>query len=387
MIYFSGFPSTHALGPANTIAALGGALSQEFDVTLLTQNFDYSRREALHKSDNVTVRESPGFTTLYASRSIRRWLTLHKYVTGESDAVTIHCLYDPRMSIPALLISLIARPDRKIIHMPHGIFMDVIQTKHRLRKRLLCAFLNWRPVRARVIHVASSEREMAEVKKRVGRDAEVALISHFFGDFSAYWQMRAREKTAGSLKIGFVGRIAEQKNLKFAIEALAAAGVAGQLNVFGEASDAGYVQACKDLAEERGVSELITFRGVVPKEDLYRELVGQDLVFSPTRGENFGQAILEALSLGAPVLLSNETPWLDVAAHDAGWAFDLADMDAFVSVLRFAFAADDDVWSRYRQGARRYALAKNRNRENLQEWLSLVERTLERSGAGREPRA
>jgi glycosyltransferase involved in cell wall biosynthesis len=34
-----------------------------------------------------------------------------------------------------------------------------------------------------------------------------------------------------------------------------------------------------------------------------------DLFVFPTRGENFGHVIIESLSVGTPVLLSDRTPW------------------------------------------------------------------------------
>ncbi len=310
---------------------------------------------------------------MYLPYTLIRFYELYKALRKAPDSLTIHCLYDFRLSVPALLISLVAQPRRSIIHLPHGIFMDVINHRHRFRKRILCAFLAWKPVRTRVIHVASSPREMIEAKKRIGPDARVVIISHFANDLNKFLPNPPRKKGAGALAIAFVGRIAEQKNLIFAIEALSAAGVAAQLHVFGEAPDKRYLAECQRLARDRNVSGLIRFRGMLARDDLFREMSKMDLFFSPTLGENFGQAILEALSLGLPVLLSTETPWLDVASHNAGWALDLADREQFSARLRFAFDADEETWSPFREGARRYAAAKNDNRDLLLAWRKALE--------------
>ncbi len=373
MVYFSMFPSMHAVGPASTLAILAKALSENNDVTLFTLNFDYSSRKKLFPKCDVETTSSTGFEIIYVPHTFRRIYEVYKFLRNHPGPLTIHCLYDFRLSIPALLISLVLQPSRTIIHMPHGIFMDVIQRSHRLRKRMFCAFLAWPPIRDRVIHVASSEREMIEVRKRVGPGARVVIISHFFGDVSRFLPKLPREKVAGTLSIGFVGRIAEQKNLIFAIETLSAAGVPAQLHVFGEAADERYFLECQRVARDRGVSGLVLFRGMLPKEDLFREMSKMDLFFSPTLGENFGQAILEALSLGIPVLLSTETPWLDVGSYNAGWALDLAAREEFVTTLRLAFDAGEETWSRYREGARRYAAAKNKNRSMLLAWNELLE--------------
>jgi glycosyltransferase involved in cell wall biosynthesis len=38
-----------------------------------------------------------------------------------------------------------------------------------------------------------------------------------------------------------------------------------------------------------------------------------------SEGENFGHAILEGLSAGCPVIISNKTPWQDLEAKNIGW--------------------------------------------------------------------
>jgi glycosyltransferase involved in cell wall biosynthesis len=214
---------------------------------------------------------------------------------------------------------------------------------------------------------------MIEVKKRVGPDAKVVVISHFFSDLTRFLQNPPRRKVAGALAIGFVGRIVKQKNLIFAIETLASAGVAAELHIFGEVADEQYLAECQRVARDRHVSGLVHFRGNLAKEDLLRELSKMDLFFSPTLGENFGHAILEALSLGLPVLLSTETPWLDVATYHAGWALDLADKDEFSARVRFAFGADEETWASFREGARSYAIAKNNNPALLHAWHTVLQ--------------
>ena len=39
----------------------------------------------------------------------------------------------------------------------------------------------------------------------------------------------------------------------------------------------------------------------------------------PSLQENFGMTVVEALSMGTPVIASKNTPWSELNAHDAGW--------------------------------------------------------------------
>jgi len=67
---------------------------------------------------------------------------------------------------------------------------------------------------------------------------------------------------------------------------------------------------------------------------------GHDLFFLPTRGENFGHVIHEALNAGLPVLISDRTPWSGVTAAGAGWALPLTAPEPFVRVIEQVAALD-----------------------------------------------
>ena len=62
-------------------------------------------------------------------------------------------------------------------------------------------------------------------------------------------------------------------------------------------------------------------------------LAGYDLFLLPTRGENFGHAIFDALEVGLPVLISDQTPWRDLERIGAGWSLPLADPDRFAATI------------------------------------------------------
>jgi glycosyltransferase involved in cell wall biosynthesis len=62
----------------------------------------------------------------------------------------------------------------------------------------------------------------------------------------------------------------------------------------------------------------------------------------PTLGENFGHAIFEALSAGRPVLISNQTPWHNLASQKIGWDISLDRPKEFVKAIE-----EISGWSQY----------------------------------------
>ena len=82
----------------------------------------------------------------------------------------------------------------------------------------------------------------------------------------------------------------------------------------------------------------------------------------PTEGENFGHAIFEALTVGCPVLISDQTPWAGLRSKKAGIELPLADQTGFTDLIQEFVDMPDTAWQEYRQGA--WSLARS-YQENL----------------------
>ena len=49
------------------------------------------------------------------------------------------------------------------------------------------------------------------------------------------------------------------------------------------------------------------------------EYASADLFVLPTKGENFGMVVAEALAAGTPVVCTSAAPWADLSRFGAGW--------------------------------------------------------------------
>ena len=57
------------------------------------------------------------------------------------------------------------------------------------------------------------------------------------------------------------------------------------------------------------------------------------LFFFPTRGENFGHVIFEALKAGLPVITSDHTPWNFLDKQPFFWAINVEDKNGYLSAI------------------------------------------------------
>lgn len=118
------------------------------------------------------------------------------------------------------------------------------------------------------------------------------------------------------LKLLFFSRIEEKKGLDILIDALKNVTIPYHLTIAGD-GDKGYIEQLKTLSH--GIEQHITWAGFYG-DDKYELLQQHHLLVLPSHDENFGNVVIESLSVGTAVLISEYVGLADyVADHTFGW--------------------------------------------------------------------
>ncbi len=118
----------------------------------------------------------------------------------------------------------------------------------------------------------------------------------------------------------FLGRIHPIKGLDMLLEAwgtLSSTHPDWDLVIAGSDAD-GYQQELQELAGRNGL-ERISFAGPLYGGDKHKAYCAADLYVLPSRSENFGHTVAEALARGTPVVTTTGTPWGPVETEQCGW--------------------------------------------------------------------
>ncbi|MFN7134292.1 MAG: glycosyltransferase, partial [Myxococcales bacterium] len=121
-------------------------------------------------------------------------------------------------------------------------------------------------------------------------------------------------------QVVFLGRLHPKKGLDILVTALArvARTFPDVHAVVAGPDDAAEWPRIERLLEGMSPRPRVRYVGEVKGEHKFR-LLAQSAVFAlPSHAENFGQAVVEAMSVGTPVLVSRNTPWSSVEARGAG---------------------------------------------------------------------
>jgi glycosyltransferase involved in cell wall biosynthesis len=172
--------------------------------------------------------------------------------------------------------------------------------------------------------------------------------------------------------LAFAGRLTAQKSLDVAVRAVAEAdGVS--LAIAGEGPDRA---ALERLAAELGVADRVSFLGALPREGVLELLTAADGAILSSAWENAPHTVVEALSLGTPVLATATGGVAEVVAHEQnGLVVVPGDPAALGAAIRRYFD-DPELRERLRNGAAPSVagLGAERIFRTLEEILSRVAR-------------
>jgi glycosyltransferase involved in cell wall biosynthesis len=163
-------------------------------------------------------------------------------------------------------------------------------------------------------------------------------------------------KESGSVKLAFIARMSEMKNLHFLLEILREIRGNVQLNLFGPVAgkDLSYWEMCKALLAQLPANINVDYQGSIDHAFVPQVLHDHHFFVLPTRGENFCHAAVEAFVNGTPVVLSDATPWTNLNEARAGFDISLQDQIGWASAVQECVDMDQQTYTTYLSGAREY---------------------------------
>lgn len=121
------------------------------------------------------------------------------------------------------------------------------------------------------------------------------------------------------LKLLFFSRIDEKKGIELLLNAVAKLNVKYCLTIAGTGTST-YILELQFLATTLGIDKNIKWLGNVCHSAKYDELGKHDLLILPSYNENFANVVLESLSVGTAVLLSDQVGLSDyIQETNLGW--------------------------------------------------------------------
>jgi glycosyltransferase involved in cell wall biosynthesis len=240
----------------------------------------------------------------------------------DADLVHIHgmWLYPTILGCPVL-----RRLRVPYVISPHGSLMVEALRQSRLKKLIALTLFERRNLDSSAAVVVTSELELEELRSLgiQGRAAVVPLAIVPEAPKSFYAARPQEAFLARPVRtILCVSRFHPRKRLVELVRifaGLAPTHPSWRLRIVGPDFERGYRDKVIAAKAASGLDERITIEPALHSNALWRAYLESDLFVLPSRFENFGLVVGEALASGMPVITTRGAPWPQLAADRCGW--------------------------------------------------------------------
>ena len=327
----------NAGGPSSCTYHLLKALNEQgVQADLLT--LDAVRGDdMIGKEDFIKGVPFDAYSSLLYSRNLRRYLMQHvAYEIYHANSIWTLPSHDTRVAAH--------KQGKPFVLTPHGmLYPQALQVSSWKKKLVLPLFQKKDLEKADCLH-ATCDAELIHMRE-FGLKNPIAVIPNCL-----YMQVvpEVRQEENAVRRFAFVGRIHRIKNIDVLIRAWLQLGdktKEAELLIIGD-GDKAYRQELEQLAHT-GLCRNIKFTGFLSDTALWEVIHSLDFLVLPSKSENFGMVVPEALIRGIPVIASKGTPWTELQTNGCGWWID-SSIPALARTMELAL--DLDEMSRRKMG-------------------------------------
>lgn len=349
-------PGIKAGGPIKSVSAIVNQLCDNFDFYVLTTDTDFGDITPYEdvKSDEW-IDHSGKAKVCYLSKEKINTLSYEDVVRQiEPDVIYINSFFSKYFSIIPLKELKKINYKGKIIVAPRGMLSEGALKIKSFKKKIFIAYSKFLALHKNIVWHSTKTDETSDIRK-VYENASVIEIQNL-PDVALQAPNSARTKEVNELRLIYLGRIVENKNLLLILNTLSEIkdGYVA-LDIFGTIEDSMYWSKCEQIIKKFGNNIKAQFKGVLQPALVQKTISNYHYLVLFSYSENYGHAIVESFSCGTPVIISNTTPWKNLEKTNAGWDVEINQIDSTVSAIKKAIKQNNEDYQRQSLGAYHYA--------------------------------
>ncbi len=260
-----------------------------------------------------------------------------KTIIEDYDIVHIYGIWRPFLVKVFLVAKLLKK---KIVISPLGAMEPWALNQKKLKK-----LIAWKLYQKKILNSADVVHATcnAEAQNLINNSitSKIEIIAHGIDDNPKVLKKETSNKIK---KIIFFSRIHLKKGILELIDCWKDLDtqITWQLDIYGPITDKKYHELVLKKIRESNLENKIFYKGsVFNKQDKDQIFKNANAFILPSKSENFGISIGEALSYGLPVLTTKETPWELINEYQAGYVFPFS-RDNISTYLNKLFLLNDE---------------------------------------------
>jgi glycosyltransferase involved in cell wall biosynthesis len=309
-----------------------------------------------HKDIDGTVNSVVSFDSwIHFSSNTKVWYYSGNFISLPLKDIVVktnptHVMLVGMFSWTYNLYPLLRLRKLKLIWSVKGMLHPQALSQKVFKKRVLLNLLRKIKVLTNITFHATNDVESKYIKNTFG---EIVRVRTALNIPHHYHCANPIEKKTGCLRLLSISLISPMKNHKLVLQSLMQCSEEVKYDIVGAVKDKSYWKECLGLIEKLPKNVTVNYHGEQTPENLQPYLTNTHLLVMPSKSENYGHAIVEALSMGRPVLTSLHTPWNDLKIHHAGINTN-TEVHEIAEAIDFFLKMNQEEYNIYCKGARQY---------------------------------
>ncbi|CAN5350718.1 hypothetical protein BH09BAC2_BH09BAC2_15730 [soil metagenome] len=330
-----------------SIANLVNTFTEGVTYKIFTSDYDLNN-EPIDVETDKWIPFNDHTDVYYCSKNNRTISTLKEQLRITSpDVIFINGIYSPYFNLfPAVLGTC-----KKIISVRGMLHPGAISQKA-FKKEFYITLLKLLRLHKHSCFHASDHQEEIFIKNVFGKNANVYVAPNFPRTFS---YQPVYTKTSGTLKLVTIALVSPMKNYLNVLEAMMNVKESITYNIYGPIKDASYWNECKKVINNLPKNIQVIYHGDIHPKNVEQALSTSEVYIQPSKSENFGHSIYEALAAGKPVITSNAVPWKHLNESGAGKNINPENIAELSSAINFFADMDQQDYNKWSTGAAAYA--------------------------------
>ncbi len=350
-------PGTKAGGPVRSVFSMISLLKDHFAFYIITSNKDLGSDAEYPDITPNTLFEKEGINYFYFNDAYNTADNLLALLTKiDADLIYLNSFWSFTFSINIIRLKnrkLITAP---ILLAPRGMLSKGALSLKSFKKNVYLISAKIFGWYKHVYFHATNKQEEEDIKAHF-RSAKITIASNLN---SGTLVKNTTLKNSGELKLFFLSRISEVKNLHFALELLKEIplDVVITYDIYGNLEDQDYWKRCNDIIKQLPKNVTVVYKGELAFNEIQKTIANYHALLLPTLNENFGHSIVESLLTGCPVIISDQTPWNDIEKNNAGYAIALDNKQGFIEAILQLAKLTENEFSQKSNAANSYISSK-----------------------------
>lgn len=368
-------PGAKGGGRVTALANLVASLGDKLDISIVTRNHD-AGSDSPYESVGTDKWNQIGHAQVFYARSISI-LALRRLANDATvDVIYLNSIFS-RLSVRICLLRFLGLVRQPVIISPHGELNAGALLTKRGRKWLFLRAAGRGGFYKRALWHATSDEEkrriLASFPNVNARDVFIASDPASLPGLTA----GARKKIPGQVTFIFMAPIGPHTNLQEAIKFISRLSGEIGFHIYGPVEDESYWRECSRLLKELPGHVKAEYRGRLEPGDMRAALSEGHFFLFPAWEKNYGYVVIEASSVGCPVICSHPTPWQQAVDAGAAWSIPLANPLDWVAAMQKCVDMDQAGYSQMAMRAQQFTKEESSRTQAKLETLAMFQQTVE----------